>query len=180
MLRYNDEGEVHSLFPSHYFEPLKDANIYKFAVIRDPIERFLSAYRHRVLDAHELDAEALKGSDHYTAFRRRQLKPNPTVGELIENLERYRFDVYQIKHHTDPQVLFLGHDPRHFDRVFLFEELAILPAELERATGAKIELRHEMRSTPRQIGLTHRDRQLLMEFYRDDYKLLEQVRRAQA
>lgn len=179
MLRYNDEGEVHSLFPSHYFEPLKHASVYKFAVIRDPIERFLSAYRHRVLDARELDAEALKGSDHYTAFRRRQLKPNPTIGELIENLERYRFDVYQIKHHTDPQVLFLGHDPRHFDRVFLFEELPILPTEIERATGAKIELRHEMRSTPRQIDLTDRERQVLMEFYCDDYRLLNLVRRAQ-
>lgn len=176
MLRYNDEGEVHGLFPSHYFEPVKEKNVFKFAVIRDPIDRLLSAYRHRVIDSHELSVEALKGDDHYTAFRRRQLKPEPEISEFIQNLERYRFDVYQIKHHTDPQVLFLGNDAKYYDRLFLFEELATMSAEIERATGAKIELRHEMRSKPLAITPQKADRDFLTKFYKDDYKLLDRAR----
>jgi hypothetical protein len=153
-----------------YFIPIPDPTLYfKFAVVRDPIERFLSAFANRVIYHGELSTKNLGQLSGALAG----LKPNPSLSEFINDLDRYRAASWQIRHHTDPQISFIGPELQYYDEIFSFKELAKIPDVLKVAVGAEITLPHEQSGGPKLSAaeLSNFEQQRIRNFYREEYRL---------
>jgi hypothetical protein len=142
---------------------------YKFAVVRDPLERFLSAFANRVIQYRELAEENL----HDLKGDLAGLKPNPSLSEFIAGLDRYRSASAPIRHHTDPQTFFLGRNLSYYNRIFRFTELDQIADTLKDAVGAQIMLPHEQRGGLKisEADLSTNERRRISEFYSEDYLL---------
>ena len=113
------ESNVHNLYPSAYFNQIlqkyqKDFNLDNFTkicLIRDPIQRLVSAYTNRVKHHKELSEKIINSYDLNPDFA------NPTFGKFLENYFVYR-KVESIKHHTDPLYKFIGANPSFYDKIF--------------------------------------------------------------
>lgn len=124
---------IHRLYPSVKFKHLphdRIADHARFALVRDPIRRFLSAFSNCVLHHRELSAE--KAGAELTA---RGLKPDPELAEFIDHLSDYAAAVPSIDHHCAPMVRFLGMDAGYYAHVFPIEKIAEFQAELSRRVG---------------------------------------------
>jgi hypothetical protein len=101
------------------------------------------------------------------------LRPNPSLSEFIADLDRYRAASWQIRHHTDPQINFIGRDLLYYDRIFDFTELAKIPETLKAAADAQITLPHEQTGGPKlsTADLSNSERRRISEFYAEDYLL---------
>ncbi len=145
---------------------------WRFTVVRDPIKRFLSGYSNRVLHHRELSSEflgrqALRFQPDPAVFL-----PDPSLDHFIEHLDTYRC-VPTIDHHFAPMAEVLAPLPS-YDRVYAFEELDTLFADLAERTGLPVDAPHLQRGGPK-IGLSDlspaaRDR--LAAYYAGDYQLL--------
>jgi hypothetical protein len=143
---------------------------FKFAVVRDPLERFLSAFANRVVHHHELSEKQLASLKGEWA----RLKPNPSLSEFIADLDSYRAVSWQIRHHTDPQINFIGEELAYYDEVFAFADLHKIPEVLKAVIGVQIILPHEQGGGPKfsSADLNGQERQRIFEFYATDYRLL--------
>lgn len=89
---------------------------YRIAIVRDPIERFFSAYQNRILWHKDQEFAGL------------------TVGEVIEQLELGNF----ANRHFLPQTYFLGADPSYFSHVSLMPDLGCVTSALNEFFGRKL------------------------------------------
>jgi hypothetical protein len=154
-----------------YFAPAPSAESYfKFAVVRDPLERLLSAFANRVVYHGELSETYLRCLKGESAG----LKPNPSLREFIGDFDRYRQASWHVRHHTDPQIRFIGTELSYYNRIFSFSELGEIPDALQTAVGVRIALPHEQRGGPKLAvaELSKDERRKIVEFYREDYNLL--------
>ncbi len=162
---------IHDFYVTELFTVTKTmdhpAN-FRFTVVRDPIDRLLSAYSNRVLHHNELSEARLRygGADA-------SLVPRPDIGVFIANLETYRAADGSIQHHTDPLTCFLGEDPGYFNRIYAMNELDELIKWLENRTGQTLVLPHEQKGAHRfsRADLSSAQIDRLQEFYAKDYQL---------
>jgi hypothetical protein len=146
------------------------ANMYRIVIVRDPVDRFISAYRNRVLFYKEL-SEASVDSNKCGMLG---LKPDPTLDEFIDHLELYRTLATVIKHHTDPQTYFVGHTLDYFHKIYRFEELDTLAADLSHKTGQSVSLPHKQKGIAGQFpSISAKRIERILEFYSGDYALLK-------
>lgn len=82
---------------------------FRFAIIRDPVDRLLSAFSNRVLGR-------VVGVEDSSLSRSLALGADSEIflARFIDELEAYRGKSREITHHTDPLVHFLGDDPDFF------------------------------------------------------------------
>lgn len=165
------EKHVHSFYVSLPFERSKKMerpDHFRFTVVRDPIDRMISAYSNRVLHHNELSEARIRfgGGDA-------DLMPRPDISTFIDNLERYRAADESIRHHTDPLTAFIGHDADYFDKIYAQRELAELVKWLAERTGAAQELEHAQRGSKdiKRSDLTEEQIHRLKDFYADDYRV---------
>lgn len=144
----------------------------RFAVVRDPIDRLLSAYVHRVLmrDALTPAQMAKRAIDP-------GLPAEPDLHTFVDNLERYQRASRGVQHHTAPLVDFLGRDPGFYARLFPVEDMTGLQAWLSEAAGREVAIPHRMASDRRhgREDLTAGQVARLMDFYREDYRFLAEA-----
>jgi hypothetical protein len=144
----------------------------RFAVVRDPIERLLSAYVHRVLMRDTLSEQqmAKRGVDP-------GLPAEPDLHTFVDNLEQYQRLSRGVRHHTVSLVDFLGADPGFYDRLFRFDDMAGLQLWLAELTGREIAIPHRMASDRRhgRDELTAGQIERLRDFYADDYRFLAEA-----
>lgn len=146
------------------------ANMHRIAVVRDPVERFISAYRSRVVHFKEL-SEASIDAGKATLLA---LTPDPTLDQFIDNLELYRILSGSIKHHTDPQSFFLGHTLEYFGKVYKFEELHALESDLRERTQIPAVLPHIVKGPAgKNPPISDKRLRKIIEFYSGDYALLK-------
>lgn len=146
---------VHDHYFSTGFERLENPErFFKFAVVRDPVERFVSAYQNRVVMYKELGEP-------------------PDFSTFVRELDRYRQQSGSIEHHTAAQHDFIGGDLTYYDRVFPMGELHLLPQVIADATGYKVTLEHLHKGLDEKLLVTDRERQILSEIYEKDYGLLQ-------
>ena len=168
--RYNDVGYIHRIFQSFKFERSFSevpSEYQKIAVVRDPIERFLSAFYNRVV---------ARESDRAAEFAKAGVALPRDVNDLVNRLEECRSVSQDIHRHTLPMAFFLGSDASYFTRLFYVSELDNMLSWLEDLSGRKLTLPHMMRSDggKRSDELSDPSRDILREFYSEDYKFLAQ------
>ncbi len=115
---------IHTVLPSRPFKKLDHhPKSIKIAVVRNPVDRMVSAYCNRILHHNDL----LK---HQDELHRRGLVVQPSFTDFILNLAAYREVSKIIRDHTDPQVVYLGEDVTYFDLILNIKDLKHLPQTL--------------------------------------------------
>lgn len=157
--------------PAPEFIPVYIPGFDRVAVVRDPVQRFISAYRNRVLHYHEISRERMRRRGGAEALPER-----PTITQFIKNLEEYR-KIWPIAQHTHPQTYFLGKDPGFFQRIFRLEKMHELEAYFSERLGRPVSLPRLRTEGPpaEQISLSASDVDDLKKFYEEDYRFLEAV-----
>ena len=168
---------IHQVYFSHKFsfERVKSLvpewrSYFKFCVVRDPLRRFVSAYRNRVLFHGELSERALAASRISSSM----LLPNPPIEYFVEHLSLYRIASWSMMHHTDPQVDFLGDWLDFYDYICPFEELSVLSDQLSLRIGRAISLERLQDGGPPLDVSTLRPatKKQLYQYYEKDYLAL--------
>lgn len=146
-----------------------------FTVIRDPVERLLSAYVNRVADKKQIARVWERPAWRQKAGDRIEgLVPQPDPDFFFVNLARYRELVGTIRHHTDPFSVFLGSDLAAFERVFRADEAPAVAAFLSDRFGTPITLPRTQKSSHRLRldDLSQEARRAVLAFTESDYDLL--------
>lgn len=169
---YYDPGNLFRIFgrPGPFL-PVAVGNFARIAILRHPVERFLSAYRNRVLHYGEINREVM---------RRRgvseSLPEHPDLDTFIGNLMEYR-KIGQIAHHTNPQVFFLGKEPGFYQRLFSFSDLGPLRDFLAERAGRDVSLPRLRTAEEREASVLPTQEQIetLKRLYADDYQFLKEA-----
>jgi hypothetical protein len=129
-----------------------------FCVVRDPIERFVSAHKNRVLEHGDL--ANVDG-----------LPRNPDLDTFASNLSSYCSVSTPIRHHTKPMTNFLGRWPGLYDRIFRLDQIADLKAYVHER-GVDLDIGHFKNSKLdySEIHLSAASLSALRDFYRSDYE----------
>lgn len=90
----------------------------RFALVRDPVKRFLSGYSNRVLHYRELSIEAA-GRE----LLREGLPPDPDIATFIDNYIGYLRCSKPLARHFLKQQKFIGADADYYERIFRLEKL---------------------------------------------------------
>ena len=93
----------------------------RFALVRDPVRRFLSGYSNRVLHYRELSIEAA-GRE----LLHEGLPPDPDIETFVENYIGYLRCSKPLARHFLKQQKFIGNDPGYFERIFRLERVGEL------------------------------------------------------
>ena len=116
------DNEVHTYLRTSWvdpFVPVYDGLGGKFTIVRDPLERLLSAYSSRILDADVLTRPSAK-AEMLKDFR---LPTNPDIETFILNLEKYSACSWEIRFHVASPRHFVGSSLFLFEHVFRLEEM---------------------------------------------------------
>ena len=127
-----------------------------FCIVRDPIDRFVSAYRNRILFWRDVEqAPDLAG-----------IPVAPPINEFVERIAEY-FSNRHIRHHFAPMTEFYGHNADFFDRLFHIEEINRIPAYL----GLKLKIPTEQTGGPRmsRADLSSNSIRIRTDLYDADY-----------
>ncbi len=194
---YQAHGVVPKVFPDHpnskrnfFMSRYKSESIeeiqqtegtyLRFALTRDPVQRFLSMYGNRVIAKRKLDIDADDGRLLLDAG----LSPNPQLNALIDSLRDYLSASRHIFHHARSQLDFLGHDFSVYDHLLDIsnsDHLIDLIRQHWRKQGmdqailnADQRLPRLQRSGPKISldGISRRSFEKLLEYYQEDYKAI--------
>lgn len=116
----------------------------RFAVVRDPVKRFLSGYSNRVLHYRELSVEAAG-----KALLQEGLPPDPDLATFLENYVGYLRCSQPLARHFLKQQKFIGNDPSYFERIFKLEELTTLTNFVNTACETKAQMPWLQKSSPK-------------------------------
>lgn len=160
---------IHNFYQTLDFEWSKNAKAdkcWRIAVVRDPIERLLSAYSNRVIHHKELSSAYISDANS-----RNGVAYDPDLETFIERFDIYREHSHSIRHHTNPMINFLGTEKGYFNSIFNLKSLNSLVQELEVKTGRSLVLPHEQRGGPKikKESLSSNAIEKLKYFYRHDY-----------
>lgn len=104
-----------------------------FCLVRDPIERFVSGYRHRILFHRELDQLPS------AMLRLAGLGREPDLDEFAINIRKYSLLSRSMFHHFSPTTRYLGREPHLFDQVFRLSEMDQL-VDYAASNGAPLDI----------------------------------------
>ena len=143
--------DIHAQFRIYPLKPEDSDGLedyFKFTVVRDPIDRLLSAYHNRVWQHHDLELRRPKTFMRKIDWRIRfpWFQPYPNPDDFFTGLSGYQERSYSIWHHTIPANRFTGPDLGWFDAVYRIEDLAWLEPELAKRSGHEIPLRERQNS----------------------------------
>ena len=146
---------------------------FRFVVVRDPIKRFLSAFGNRVLHHKELSRAYVEGLGLVPPLDLEGFVFDPDLAGFVERFASYR-RIPTIDHHFRPISEFsapLG----AFDKVYPFEALGELVADLHKRMGVPMALPHSQRGGPKlqPKDLPPRVFDKLAELFAADYAMLE-------
>lgn len=130
--------------------------VYRIGVLRDPIDRFFSAYNNRVLWHEDLEFRGL------------------SVGEVICELERGNFE----NKHFLPQTYFLGTSPSYYTHLAVMPDLTPALSGIQEFFGKDIALpRLQVRhGEPKALVESHENfKSRLMKVYAADYEFIQRA-----
>ncbi len=145
---------------------------FKFVVIRDPIKRFLSCYRNRIVYHKDLSKDKDRNVEQ---FRKFGLPKYPKLNFFVKHLEKYIMLSKNTKHHFDPQSQLLINDLNFYDFVCPIEEMEFLRRKLSEIAGEEVYFPQYQTGGPSITlkNLTKESLSKLIEFYAADYEILK-------
>lgn len=168
------EGDVHLAFDDLRTgdELAEFDEFHKFTVVRDPVERFVSAYRNRVLHHRELEAEA---------NQIRRLPYDSDISTVALNVEFYRRANTSLFHHFERQAVRVGGTLDTLDAVYPIERLDDMVEDLSKRVGRPLVAGRYETGGPNvtRDDLTKEAVAHLNEYYAEDYELLRDFYRPQ-
>ena len=137
--------DIHAQFRVYPLKPDERDGLedyFKFTVIRDPIDRILSAYHNRVWQHHDLEHRRPKSRLRRLewALRFPWFRPYPDPDYFFEHLDGYQERCYTVWHHTISASRFVGTSLDWFDAVYRLDDLGWLEKELHARSGQSIPL----------------------------------------
>ncbi|MEM1172050.1 MAG: tetratricopeptide repeat protein [Cyanobacteria bacterium P01_H01_bin.35] len=177
-LKFNQEysqpiEQIHQFWYPHtdVLEQLKNLdNYFKFTVIRDPVKRLLSCYKNLVLHYKIFLSKPIQGKVENAG-----LKQEPDINYFVENLENYFLFSDAITHHALPQNKYIGKDLGIYDLICPIENLENLRQIISQKANVEIEFPQLQTAGPKITiqDLTEKSLTKLIEFYAEDYQLLQ-------
>ena len=137
-------------------------NYYRFAIVRDDIERLVSYHATNIVGSESLRRAAGGRDSHFG------LPTVPTIDELVENLSVYQYVFLDVLHHTLPSRAHLHRDPSFYDDVFDMTQMAELQGQLAERCGIHEAMPHRLQSDQRPLELNDTTRQKLVEYFAAD------------
>jgi len=139
---------------------------YKFAVIRDPIKRFLSAYRNRVIFRGDLES---------AIGLNKELPISPSLNVFVVHLPTYLAASQQLELHMMPQRVYLNGKLDAFDGIFPLENISELAAKLSLMTKCEVKFGRYQTGGPAVSlsDLSADSFERLLDYYDQDYELLQ-------
>lgn len=136
--------------PEVFLPDVKD--LPSFCVVRNPIDRFVSAYCDRCV--------RYKNGEHQRF---------PTINDLFDNLEEAKkYETFF--HHLKPMTIFYGTDLSRYFKIFSFSRLNELKKFLEGHYQIELpDLRLQSCEKIEKPLLTEDQKSRLMELYKDDF-----------
>lgn len=162
-------------FPTKDFDPawLNDLDGYwRYAVVRDPVKRVVSAYNNKIGNWSRQIAAALDNPKRRDRLLAAGIAPRPSLSEFAEKLEIYRRHFRPIRHHTDSFHVFLGPDLSRFDAIYRIEEMERLREDLSARIGQQVQFTRSNTSKRRDRNLTPKAVDALLAYTAPDYHLL--------
>jgi hypothetical protein len=160
--------QVHNFYGTHHYHwwyRLQYAGLRWVCVVRDPLERFMSAYANRIVHLGDLGKQECKPK-----LEAAGLSTAPELDEFVQRFEDYYRLSARVRHHFRPLCDFLGRDPDRFTHVFTLSDLDRFQA-LCREAGVTLNLPHLQTGGIRRpvSDLQATGRTWLESFYAKDY-----------
>lgn len=128
--------------------------IEKFCIFRDPIQRFVSCYKNRVLFHQD---ENVKGK---------------SIDDILGTLKDRVCDNL----HFLPQNIFLGDDPSYFDHVYLTKNLKDLERYLNNFFKKDLTIpKIQDGGSSQEINLNNHQLEILYDVYKYDFEFMEKI-----
>lgn len=145
---------------------------WRFLVIRDPVQRFLSGYSNRVLHHRELSRDYLARLASSLGLNMDNFPFDPSLDEFVEKFDFY-CRVPTIRHHFRPIGEFVA-PLSAFSRVYAFEELSVLAEDISNRTGQDFSIPHSQRGGQklRREQVSPSTMKRLLDIYSGDYDIL--------
>lgn len=142
-VRPGDKPNIHALLKSEKFRGRWGD--YRICVVRDPVERFVSAYSNRVLFHRDMDV---------------------SLEDLVADPPKY----WAINDHFRPQYYFLGTDPSYYTHIFRVSQIGEIADMVSSLVGRPIvPVRMQTGGTDLKPELTDDQFARVKEAYREDY-----------
>lgn len=167
------DNEVHSHLPTNHvdpFHPLRDAHKRRFTIVRDPLERLLSAYSNRIRDARVMTRPSAD-KDKLEGFG---IPVDPDLDTFILNIEKYCVCSWEVRFHVASVRHFTGSNLFQFERVFRFERMDEVGAFFSSLGGRALDL-PRLQAAATKFGPSDMSPEALakaMRFCRYDYGFL--------
>lgn len=161
------QQDIHNFFNNRYRSDISSAR-HRIIVIRDPVDRFLSAYANRVMDHNALSEAKLIVTGVGTDFIF-----NPGLGQFLEHLDTY-LQVDTVEWHLRPLSAQLPGGLDSFTRVYCMNRIQELESDLSKIFKQAISLPRRQ-SAGQSVSikqLSSGQLEQIIEFCREDYELL--------
>lgn len=163
---------IHKEFTTPLFKDVDTSqfeSLLRFAVIRDPVERMLSAWRNRVVHHGELS----DGKVSLEKLAELGVPDSPDLETFIDNLEVYRDIKGSIHTHTAPLVDFLGKDAEYYHMIFTMENSHLIEELFYVLTGTRRSMGRNQTGGPKVSTHDLDDARIrkIKEFYAEDYEV---------
>lgn len=165
------QPRLHAVWPNMLFNSAQlDGKKLLVALFRDPIERFESLYRSKVL-AHPGDT-----SGQWEKAATKGWAPPRDLEDFACNLDNWRREVKVIRRHSLPQVDWLGPDPSVYHYHYQISEIESLEKLISLHLGAQVSLPIVGQSSREGFhGCTPETKLRLRQIYRDDYAFINAI-----
>lgn len=173
---YQEGGKwvnIHSLpkMETNYYEAPPPEDMVSIVIIRDPVDRVLSAYANRVFTHWALTADRIATS----AVAPLGLAPNPDPDAFFANFGAYCAASADVEFHVAPTTSFIGPNIDKYSFVFTMENIAFLTSLLSNMTGASIileKMQEGNQKKPTFGDLSEASRRIILQHCMGDYALL--------
>ena len=149
--QFRGKKDIIGIIPSK--QPFEKINVdIKCCIVRDPIKRFISAYKNRILYHHDIQFK-----DH-------------SVDMILEKLENNNFE----NKHFLPQVYFLGEDLSYYTFWSTTEDLSFFVEQVNDFFSRKINFpKIQIGGSDIKIKLTKSQISKIEKIYAKDFKLIQ-------
>ena len=170
--RIREAGGAQRNYGDHIITPLarwRGRDHFRFTVIRDPMQRVLSAYGDRVADRDDIRRSGFS----VLMCKLLGLNPSPGPEEFILNLKKYMMINDRIFRHVIPQVMYTGTDLSFYDAVYTVKEMDKLVDKINEMHGLDIEpaKRNAGKKKFTVDDLSPEAQDYIRQFYKKDYEV---------